>query len=446
MKLNKNIALIIFLFTATVFCQEINTTRDATSIIDTNNSKISRILFLIDSTIINKFKFDTTQSVSDTISSDSTLNKFIRIADSIRFHFISEIKVPQIHESIIEKSNNSNIVKKEITKAIILMNSHLLTKYFIKELVEVKLKPDTVFFMHDSSKIITDTTSIFFRKDVTKKDEQDTTKTSIITPPLTLENIFSLKKIIWAIIFFIIGYYILKLITTLLTKISEKSIKYRIFFKGLIPIIRILGWTAILSIIVIGIFAPPIETIILITGSFGIALGFSAQDILKNIFGGIMILFDRPFQVGDKIQAGGYYGEVISIGLRSTKIITPDDSKVSIPNGEVMMQSISNVNSGEANCQVVAEIFLPININTDEVRKIALKAAQVSRYVYLNKPIVVNFKNEMYEQRPVLKMRLKAYVLDIRYEFQFMSEMTEITLKELFDRKLLNKDSFLGLE
>ena len=112
---------------------------------------------------------------------------------------------------------------------------------------------------------------------------------------------------------------------------------------------------------------------------------------------------------------------------------------VVLPNGELMAQSISNSNSGEPNCQVVSEIYLPPYIDTALVRKIAIQSAQVSRYVYLNKPIAVRFKNEIYESRSVLKLRLKAYVLDIRYEFAFMSDMTETVIKELLRLNIITK-------
>jgi small-conductance mechanosensitive channel len=233
------------------------------------------------------------------------------------------------------------------------------------------------------------------------------------------------------VIFLIISYYTIKIITTILDKFSEKSARYRIALKGIIPIFRIISWTAVISIVVGVIFAPPIESLVVVTGSLGIALGLASQDIIKNVFGGIITLFDRPFQVGDKVEIGEYYGEVKSIGLRSTRIVTPDDSIVSIPNGDIMIKSVSNANSGEANCQVVAEIFLPPNSDLDAARKIAIQAAQTSKYVFLNKPIAVIFKNEMHQNKSVIKMRLKAYVLDIRYEFAFLSEMTELTIKEL---------------
>ena len=250
----------------------------------------------------------------------------------------------------------------------------------------------------------------------------------------------SLKKIFWALIIFLTAFLIIKYVTRLLEAIAEKSDRMRLSIKRIIPIYRIFGWTFILYLIIEGVFAPPIETLIAVTGAAGIAVGFASQDILKNIFGGIMILFDRPFQVGDKIKVGSYYGEVVNIGLRTVRIVTPDDSLVSIPNNEIVNQSVSNSNSGEFNCQVVAEFYLPLNIDVAKVKQLACEAAIVSKYIYLNKPIAVIIKNEIHEGRSILKMRLKAYVLDIRYEFPFKSEMTEIVVKELIDNKLVNPE------
>ena len=267
-----------------------------------------------------------------------------------------------------------------------------------------------------------------------------------LSPDEQLKRIFSTSKILWAIFFFIIGYYFVKILTKILNKISETFPTYRLTLKGLIPVSRILSWTAIFSFIIIGIFNPPVQSVVLVAGSLGIAIGFAAQDIFKNIFGGIMILIDRPFQVGDKIEVGDHYGEVTSIGLRSTRLVTPDDSMVTVPNGELMAKSISNANSGETNCQVVAEMYLPAYINTEKVRKLAIEAAQVSRYIYLNKPIAVIFKNEMHHDRSLLKLRLKAYVLDIRYEFPFMSEMTEITIREMLAQNLITKEELNGIK
>lgn len=260
-----------------------------------------------------------------------------------------------------------------------------------------------------------------------------------------ISDIFSVSKIIWSLIFIFISYYVIKLVTTILDKFSEKSTQYRIGLKGVIPIVRIVGWSSVIGIVVGVIFAPPIESLVVVTGSLGIAIGLASQDIIKNVFGGIITLFDRPFQVGDKVEIGNYYGEVKNIGLRSTRIVTPDDSMISIPNSDIITKSVSNTNTGEANCQVVAEIYLPSHIDLEKVRAIGIKVAQVSRYVYLNKPINVIFKNEVHYNRSIIKMRLKAYVLDIRYEFAFMSDMTEVTIRELINHGLVSKEELTEL-
>ena len=247
----------------------------------------------------------------------------------------------------------------------------------------------------------------------------------------------TIGKVVWSVLLFLAALLFIKYLSKFLESIGERWNNLRLLIKRFTPILRISSWTIVLYIIIAGILAPPIETIIAVTASAGIAVGFASQDILKNIFGGIMILFDRPFQVGDKIQMGAHYGEVVQIGLRTVRIVTPDDSLVSIPNSEVVNQAVSNSNSGEFNCQVVAEFYLPAHIDVNRVKKVAYRAAAVSRYVYLKKPIVVIVRNEIHQGHSILKIRLKAYVLDLRYEFAFTSEMTEMVLQYLLANKLV---------
>lgn len=252
-----------------------------------------------------------------------------------------------------------------------------------------------------------------------------------------LKDSISFGKVLWSLIFFLIAFLFIKYTVKILDLLSERNSKVRLSFKRIIPIYRIIAWTIVVFIILQGIIKPSWEAVIALGASVGVAIGFAAQDILKNIFGGMAILIEKPFQVGDKITVGDQYGEVKHIGFRSSRIVTADDSLVTIPNAELTSKLVSNSNSGENNCQVVAEIFLPPEVNTEAVRQIAMEAAQVSSLVYLKKPISVLFFHELKEQKPFLKMRLKAYVLDIRYEFAFKSEMTEIVLYELYKQGIL---------
>ena len=251
------------------------------------------------------------------------------------------------------------------------------------------------------------------------------------------EELFSTGKIISAIIVLIFAFLLNRLITFLLVKLAENQASYRLLIKRLIPFLNIVVWSISLFIIIAGIINPPIETVLAVGASIGIAVGFAAQDILKNIFGGFIIILDSPFQVGDKIEIDNYYGEVTEIGLRSTRIVTPDDSLVTIPNADIVNNSVSNSNSGALDCQVVASIYLPIDTNIDQVKEIAYKAAYSSRYVYLNKPVVVIIENKVIDRNYLVQVKVKAYVLDIRYEFLLKGEITELVLAELKRRNML---------
>lgn len=290
---------------------------------------------------------------------------------------------------------------------------------------------------NDSLSVIISKLDTLQREANESRADKEKLREKILEPP-KIENIFSFNKIFWTIVFLLITFFVIRMIRKALEAWAERSALHRVTIKSTIPIVRLVSWIIFTIIIVEGIFQPPLATLIAFSASIGVAVGFASQDILKNIFGGVVILIDRPFLVGDKIEVGSYYGEVIGIGLRSTRIVTADDSIVSIPNGELMNQSLSNSNAGESNCQVVAELYLPITVDTEKVRSIATEAAKVSRFIFLDKPIAVLFFNEVKERRSYLKMRLKAYVMDIRYEFAFKSDMTEIVMRELISQGIID--------
>ena len=77
-------------------------------------------------------------------------------------------------------------------------------------------------------------------------------------------------------------------------------------------------------------------------GVGGLAIGFGAQKTIENLFGGIMVISDKPVNIGDICRAGEFFGTVEDIGLRSTRIRTLDRTVVSIPNGQLATMSLEN--------------------------------------------------------------------------------------------------------
>jgi small-conductance mechanosensitive channel len=243
-----------------------------------------------------------------------------------------------------------------------------------------------------------------------------------------------------AVLVLVITFFLIKGVAFILEGLAERNAERRLLYKRLVPIIRVLLWGVSLYVVMRGIFDVDAQGLFAAAAAIGVAVGFAAQDLLKNIFGGLVILFDQSFQVGDKIQVGGTYGEVTSIGLRSTRIVTPDDNLVTVPNAQVADDQVSNANAGELNCQVGTDLYLPGDVDEGRAKDLAYQAAVSSPYVYLQKPIVVLVKDD-YDEGHLVYLKVKAYVMDTRYEALLASDVTERARRAFRAEGLLPPDA-----
>ena len=230
--------------------------------------------------------------------------------------------------------------------------------------------------------------------------------------------------IFWSLVVLVVFHFLIRALIWILETLAERSVRRRLTFKWLIPITRMLLWGVAGYLIVRTIFRVDAQGLLAASAALGVALGFAAQDLLKNVFGGLIVVFDQPFQVGDKISVGGTYGEVVSIGLRSTRIVTADDNLVTVPNSQVVQEQVANANAGKLNCQVVTDLYLPGRVDEKRAKDIAFDAAVTSQYVFLERPIEV-FVTDQFRTTFVTHLRVRAYVLDPRFEFLLRSDITE---------------------
>ena len=108
-------------------------------------------------------------------------------------------------------------------------------------------------------------------------------------------------------------------------------------------------------------------------GIAGIAIGFAVKDSLSNIFGGISMLFDKSFQVGDMIEVEtGVKGTVVDIGIRSTRLKTFDNELMIIPNGQLSNSRITNYNQPDLSARVVVDFGVEYGTKHEKVKKIVM--------------------------------------------------------------------------
>ncbi len=118
-------------------------------------------------------------------------------------------------------------------------------------------------------------------------------------------------------------------------------------------------------------------------GIAGLALGLAAQETLSNIFGGLSIIADAPYKVGDWVNLdGGERGRVTKIGLRSTRMMTRDDVEITVPNAAIASGKIINESGGPSRkSRVSVVVGVAYGSDVDQVRDVLLRAAQGVEFV-----------------------------------------------------------------
>jgi small-conductance mechanosensitive channel len=161
----------------------------------------------------------------------------------------------------------------------------------------------------------------------------------------------------------------------------------------------------------------------IIGGTIAVSVGFAIKDLVASFIAGIMIMIDRPFQVGDRVKFGGEYGDITAIGLRSVRLQTLDDNTVTIPNNKFLNEITSSGNYGALDMQVVMDFYVGVDQDLRRARELVIECAVSSRYVFLAKPVTVLVNQVINENYVAARLRVKAYVLDTRFEKEFETDV-----------------------
>ncbi len=152
----------------------------------------------------------------------------------------------------------------------------------------------------------------------------------------------TVSKVAKAVLILVAGYWIATLLGRLLERAAVRRLKIEPNQANLIRRWARFLFVAILIVLSLVWVKIPLTVFAFLGGALAIGLGFGTQNLLKNFISGIIILFERPFRVGDVIQAGGQRGTVTGIGIRSSILQISDGTETLIPNSVLLETSLTN--------------------------------------------------------------------------------------------------------
>ena len=185
-------------------------------------------------------------------------------------------------------------------------------------------------------------------------------------------------NIVTALIVAVVGFILIKYIMKLLRKLKGFEKLDQTMTRFILNCIKWLLYT-MLIISVIGILGVPMAQIIAVLASAGLAVGLALQGALSNLAGGILLIIMRPFKVGDYVEAAGAAGVVHSINLFYTVIMTIDNKRITVPNGNLMNSNVTDY-TAEPTRRVDLVFSCAKSESPAEIRQCILDAVAGSQY------------------------------------------------------------------
>lgn len=163
-----------------------------------------------------------------------------------------------------------------------------------------------------------------------------------------------------------------------------------------------------------------LSNLTVIIGAFGVGIGFGLQNIFNNLVSGLILLFERPVQIGDTIEVGSLIGKVTSIGIRSSNVKTFDGAEVIVPNGQLISKEVINWTLSDQQRRI--EIIVGVSYNSDphQVRDLLMQILNDNKEVIANPEPMVNF-NELGESS--LDFRLLFWVASSKEWIRIRSDV-----------------------
>ena len=172
-----------------------------------------------------------------------------------------------------------------------------------------------------------------------------------------------------------IGILVIRIVMSLVTKMLEKSKLEKAAHRLLKTVLRVLLY-ALLALMVASSLGLDVTGIVALASVLTLAISLALQNMLANVFGGFTLLNTHPFGAGDFVEIAGQSGTVVDVGIAYTRLTTPDNKMVSIPNSAVTAAQIVNYSSTGTR-RVDVPITASYDAPVEKVEQALRNAAQV---------------------------------------------------------------------
>ncbi len=210
----------------------------------------------------------------------------------------------------------------------------------------------------------------------------------------------TLEKLLMSLLILVICLIVIRVVNKIMLRITDKlnwDPRVEKYFRtGVKALMYVLA-----ALIVADSLGIPVTSLIALVSVFGLAISLAVQDVLSNIASGLVILFSRPFEMGDYVATNDGEGTVYEISLTHTKLDTPDGQRIMLPNSTMVAGKITNFTTLGIR-RVNQSITVSYDCATDAVRASCLRAVERTAGVLEDpEPMVVinNFGESSIEYR-----------------------------------------------
>lgn len=228
-----------------------------------------------------------------------------------------------------------------------------------------------------------------------------------------------------------------RLLGALTDRLVARFVLRRLLVEQASALLRFFVYVLGVLLAISSVFSLSQEVVAVMGGTVVVTVGLVLKDQAAAILAGVMILVEKPFQVGDRVSFGGFYGTISSIGLRSVRLITLDDNEVTIPNSKFLSEPVASGNSGALTMLVQQDFWIGADQDFAAAKRIVEEALTNSPYFNAARPWAVLVQQQRWEGMVGIQLRAKAYVIDIQYEKRFASDVAERALGGLAQAGIL---------